>query len=129
METISCDPTPKLRPAGVVRAHTGFDLINSFKRNFETTVSSPASEMDEQELEAARASRVKELEAMVLKLEQENKNLLNKVTESAEKYEEEASGRTRDPNRRRERGVEHASSVEELISLDSQGEGEAEDEW
>lgn len=85
--------------------------------------------MDEQELEAARASRVKELEAMVLKLEQENKNLLNRVTESAEKYEEEASVRTRDRDRRRERGVEHASSVEDLISLGSQGEGEAEDVW
>lgn len=108
----------------VVRTH----LINCLRENLKT-VSGSASEMDEQELEAARASRVKELEAMVLKLEQENKNLLNRVTESAEKYTEEASDRSRDRDRRRGRGVEHAASVEDLISLDNQGQGEAEDEW
>ena len=84
--------------------------------------------MDEEEVETTRKSRMKQLEAMVLQLEQENKQLLNKVTESAEKYGEEAS------SGRKKAGKEgtplmHAQSVDDLISLDGEMARANEDEW
>lgn len=84
--------------------------------------------MDDEEWEATRRSRVKELEAMVLQLERENKKLLNRVTDSAEKYREEASSASREKTKE---GVKltQAQSVDDLISLDGDMARLNEDEW
>lgn len=83
--------------------------------------------MDDEEWEATRRSRVKELEAMVLQLERENKKLLNRVTESAEKYREEASSANRESDK--DVRLTHAQSVDDLISLDGEMARMNEDEW
>lgn len=84
--------------------------------------------MDDEEWEATRRSRVKELEAMVLQLERENKKLLNRVTESAEKYREEASSGSREVTKEDVK-LTHAQSVDDLISLDGDMARLNEDEW
>lgn len=80
--------------------------------------------MDEEEYEATRISRVKELEAMVFQLERENKKLLNRVTESADKYRVEASSAKDEKV-----NLTHAQSVDDLISLDGEMARLNEDEW
>ena len=77
--------------------------------------------------ERVRRARMKELEAMVLQLERENKSLLNKVTGSAEKFgEEAAAGRGSGAGERR---LENAVSTDDLISLDGDLSEVNEDEW
>ena len=76
-------------------------------------------------MEAARVSRVKELEVMVLKLKEENKQLLNKVSVNAEHYQEEAAFAK---DGKRKKSLKQAQSVDDLISLDGETAGE-EDEW
>ena len=82
------------------------------------------------ELDTSRASRVKQLEAMVLRLEKENQHLLYRVTDSAEKYQEKASnGVVFDAEDcTRESTLLHAPSNDDLISL-NEHRGEGEDEW
>lgn len=82
-------------------------------------------DVEEEELEAVRKARVKQLEEMVLQLERENKKLLNKVTESADKYKEEASS----VKERRSERLQHATSLDELISLDGDITNANDDEW
>ena len=77
--------------------------------------------------ERVRRARMKELEAMVLQLERENKSLLNKVTGSAEKFgEEAAAGRGSGAGERR---LENAVSTDDLICLDGDLSEVNEDEW
>ena len=80
--------------------------------------------MDGDEVEATRQLRVKELEAMVLQLERENKKLLNRVTESAEKYRGEASSTHKEDGK-----LVNAQSVDDLIYLDGEVARMNEDEW
>lgn len=85
--------------------------------------------MDDEEWEATRRSRVKELEAMVLQLERENKKLLNRVTESADKYREEASSASKEMTKKEDVKLTHAQSADDLISLDGNMARMNEDEW
>ena len=78
--------------------------------------------MDREELEATRRSRVKELEDLVLQLERENKKLLTRVTDTADKYMEEA-------RENESAKLSHAQSVDDLISLDGDMARANEDEW
>ena len=78
--------------------------------------------MDIEEFEAARKSRVKELEDLVLRLERENKKLLNTVTDTADKYREEAK-------ENESAKLSHTQSVDDLISLDGDMARANEDEW
>lgn len=88
------------------------------------------AEHEDEVAEAARKARVRELEAMVQQLERENKTLLHKVTESAERYREEAvsSSVGREKGSARDK-FRHAGSVDDLLSLDGHLEGVNEDEW
>ena len=86
-------------------------------------------EQEDEVAEAARKVRVRELEAMVLQLERENKNLLNKVTESAERYREEASSSAGREKGRASDKFRRAESTDDLISLDGDSGRVNEDEW
>ena len=86
--------------------------------------------MEVEETESARYERVKELEAMVLQLANENKKLLTKVTASEGKYRQEASSSAA----RRGGGgggekLGNATSTDDLISLDGEVSEANEDEW
>ena len=108
----------------------GVWLVSKFRTQAEEVEESVRREMDValegEEAESARRARVKELEAMVLQLERENKKLLNKVTESADKFREEALSvaAERDSDRRGRVG-----STDDLISLDGFSGETNEDEW
>ena len=84
--------------------------------------------MEGEEAESARHERVKQLEAMVLQLEKENRKLLNKVTESEGKYREEASSSSATVGRRGGK-LANATSTDDLISLDGALSDANEDEW
>ena len=85
--------------------------------------------MEGEEAESTRHERVKELEAIVLQLEKENKKLLNKVTESEEKYRDGAGSSAARRRGRDGDKLANAMSTEDLISLDAEMSEANEDEW